>query len=580
MANKRFQFHYASSPTGSISGQMVLTQTEDAINEIGEYMYSVELTANEALKTANQANSTADTALKNSNTALTTANSAITQVTTLKQTVETWDGRIQSAESNAQSAVTTANSALSIAQEALETAQTAETNSKEALDTANSALEIANETKETTEQQCTQAIGTANDALEAANSAVEIANQAVTDTDAVREEIDQKLDEAEQQVAAATAQAQNAAASAGQSEAYSDLAKDWATKTENTADEGEPADYTVADDEYSSKWYALNVAKQWAVKMDGQVTDNGTPEGTPVDYSAKYYAQQAKTSETNAANSATEAETSATNAATSETNAASSAAEAAESASNAAESATAAAGSATNAQESASSASSAAEAAQAAQEAAEQARDEAQEATGDAVLYTAQTLTDEQQAQARANIGALGADEGGGADLDNATGTLPIEHGGTGATTAAQALSNLGAIPANGNRGQIAGYELCERITNEQQQITITPNSPDGMVLDCSNGYTDVNIAFSFDGVENTTNKEYIKVLTLYLANTIYAINITKSDNVIVNWAGDEPPIIDASKPNKRLIIHYVGINPIDNYEYIYLKLDQFTNAV
>lgn len=38
MASKEFQFHYVKTPTGSISGQSVLTQTEDAINDLGDYM--------------------------------------------------------------------------------------------------------------------------------------------------------------------------------------------------------------------------------------------------------------------------------------------------------------------------------------------------------------------------------------------------------------------------------------------------------------------------------------------------------------------------------------------------------------
>lgn len=37
MASKEFHFHYVKTPTGAISGQSVLTQTEDAINDLGDY---------------------------------------------------------------------------------------------------------------------------------------------------------------------------------------------------------------------------------------------------------------------------------------------------------------------------------------------------------------------------------------------------------------------------------------------------------------------------------------------------------------------------------------------------------------
>ena len=49
MASKEFQFHYVKTPTGSISGQSVLTQTEDAINDLGDYMVDATADATEAL---------------------------------------------------------------------------------------------------------------------------------------------------------------------------------------------------------------------------------------------------------------------------------------------------------------------------------------------------------------------------------------------------------------------------------------------------------------------------------------------------------------------------------------------------
>lgn len=73
-------------------------------------------------------------------------------------------------------------------------------------------------------------------------------------------------------------------------------------------------DNTLIDDE-------VQLAKDWAIKMDGMVVE----EGEEVDYSAKYYAGEAKTSETNASDSANAASGSATSASLSATSASGSA---------------------------------------------------------------------------------------------------------------------------------------------------------------------------------------------------------------------------------------------------------------
>ena len=73
-------------------------------------------------------------------------------------------------------------------------------------------------------------------------------------------------------------------------------------------------DNTLIDDE-------VQLAKDWAIKMDGKVVE----EGEEVDYSAKYYAGEAKTSETNASERASDASASATSASLSATSASGSA---------------------------------------------------------------------------------------------------------------------------------------------------------------------------------------------------------------------------------------------------------------
>lgn len=77
---------------------------------------------------------------------------------------------------------------------------------------------------------------------------------------------------------------------------------------------------------------ARDLAQAWATKMDGMVEE----DGQPVDYSAKYYANEAKNSETAASTSATTASASATTATEQATAASTSAEQAATSASTAA----------------------------------------------------------------------------------------------------------------------------------------------------------------------------------------------------------------------------------------------------
>ena len=387
MPSEVFQFHYVTSPTGELSGHSFVVQTEDAINALGQYAYDSTADSTEALRVANQAFSAAETASNNASSAVTTANSALSQVRTLQTTVDSWNARIQTAEANSSTAVSTANSALASAQDAVSTANTASTNASNAVATSNSALETASAAS----LSATQAVQTANSASSTAQSALEVAQQARIDAAADIATMQGLVQNATDQATEAKTAAQNAAQSASESSDFSDLSEQWATKTDNTAAEGEPADYTVDGTGFSAKWNA-NLAQAWAVKMEGMVTDDGTPEGTAVDYSSKYYAQQASQSASSASSSASAA-------ASSESNAASSASAASTSAGQASSSASAASGSATAAQQ--------------AQTAAEAARDLAQEyaeANQYGVQYVAQTLTTEQQTQARANIAALGSD--------------------------------------------------------------------------------------------------------------------------------------------------------------------------
>lgn len=349
---KAFQFHYVTSPTGALNGRSFVTQTEDAINALGTYVYSGVTNADEALRLAQQAVSTANTASNNASNALTTAQSAQSQVTTLTNTVNSWDAQIKNAVSTANAASSTANTA---------------------------------------SQNASQAVETANAASQTATEAVRIANDAVTDTSAAEARINQAVTNAENSATQAASNATEAADNA-------QLSKRWATWTENSAEEGQPDDYTVDGSEYSSKWYA-NLAKTSETNAASSASA-ASKSATAAATSEK----NAKTSETNAASSASAASASQTAAASSASAAKTSETNAASSASTAATSASAAKTSETNAKASET-------AAESAKTAAEAARDRAEDAAAanqNAVVFTEQTLTAEQQAQARTNIAAAG----------------------------------------------------------------------------------------------------------------------------------------------------------------------------
>lgn len=461
MASKEFRFHYVKTPTGAISGQSVLTQTEDAINNLGDYMVEATGDATEALNKATEALTTANKAQQNSTEALATANSANSKVNTLTTTVNTFDRRIKTAESNAANAVTASTEAANNAAQAVTTSNSALKTAQQAVTTANTATTTAQQAR----AAATQAVGTANAANTTAADAKRIAQQAVTDTDAIREEINQNLAVMTEKVTEATTQAQNSAASAGESKASSDLSKRWATLMTGAVDAAG----------YSSKWNA-QLAQAWAVKTDGKVTENNLPDGAEIDYSAKYYAQQAGSSNSAAKASADAAKASQTAAAGSAA-AAKTSQDAAKASENAAKtSQTAAAGSATTASTKASEASASAQKAKdwASKEdgpvegsgatAKYSAKYYAQQANqSNSVKYVAQTLTAAQQTQARANIGAASA-----AALSGYATKTELTEGlagkaNTSHTHAVADVTNLqttlnGKIPKTGNRGALAGY--------------------------------------------------------------------------------------------------------------------------
>lgn len=72
------------------------------------------------------------------------------------------------------------------------------------------------------------------------------------------------------------------------------------------------------------------------------------------------------------------------------------------------------------------------------------------------------------------------------------SGELPIARGGTGATSAANALKALGGIPLSGNRGQVKGYQ--DSYLTSANTISITEDSP-SVIISTATGALKINVA-------------------------------------------------------------------------------------
>lgn len=120
--SEHYDFHYQPTGSGAISGQQVLQQTEDAINELGDYVND---NVGGAMDVAQQALETAQNAEQDAQTALDTANS--------------FSDAIQSAQQDANTALSTAQTAQTTASNANNTAIQAQQDASSAVTTANNA---------------------------------------------------------------------------------------------------------------------------------------------------------------------------------------------------------------------------------------------------------------------------------------------------------------------------------------------------------------------------------------------------------------------------------------------------------
>lgn len=122
-----YDFHYQPTGSGAISGQQVLQQTEDAINELGNYVND---NVGGAMDVAQQALETAQTAETNAQTALDTANS--------------FSGAIQSAQQDASTALSAAQTAGTTAGNAYNLAVSASQDASNALTASGNAVSAVN----------------------------------------------------------------------------------------------------------------------------------------------------------------------------------------------------------------------------------------------------------------------------------------------------------------------------------------------------------------------------------------------------------------------------------------------------
>lgn len=188
------QFSYVPNPSGTLNGPSFVQQTEDAINALGKQTY--ELTqANDSLTVQiQQAVSTANSALSTANSALSNSQSTQQQLKTLSSSVASYDSKITQAVSQSSSAVQTASAAQASAQNAQTAAETAQaaaesaaTQAQQAQTAAQSSLQQAQTAQTAAESAQSQAENAANTAQSAqqqaqisAQSAQEAASSAGT----------------------------------------------------------------------------------------------------------------------------------------------------------------------------------------------------------------------------------------------------------------------------------------------------------------------------------------------------------------------------------------------------------------
>lgn len=172
------QFNFVKSPTGTLSGESFVQQTEDAINSLVEQVFEVVNSNENIAAQVQQALSTANSAQSTASSALTISESTQQQLETLNITVSGYDQKITQAVSQSTSAVQTATVAQTSAQQAQEAAQQAQTASEQSASQAQQAQEAAQTAQQQAEAAQTSAEAAQDQAENAANTAQNAQEQA------------------------------------------------------------------------------------------------------------------------------------------------------------------------------------------------------------------------------------------------------------------------------------------------------------------------------------------------------------------------------------------------------------------
>lgn len=171
-------FSYVLNPVGTLSGTSFKQQTEDAINALAQQVNGITEDNNTLSIQVQQAVSTANSALSTANSALTTSESTQQQLETLSTTVAGYDQKITQAVSQSASAVQTATTAQTSSQQAQEAAQQAQTASEQSASQAQQAQEAAQSAQQQAEAAQTAAEAAQGQASNAANTAQNAQEQA------------------------------------------------------------------------------------------------------------------------------------------------------------------------------------------------------------------------------------------------------------------------------------------------------------------------------------------------------------------------------------------------------------------
>lgn len=291
-----FQFKYLTAPTGELSGQSMVQQTEDAINAIGAIASQSETDSESAMAIANQALTKADNAQS-------VANNLSVQMEALSASVQTIQ---ETVDANTEA---TAN-AVSLAQASANSAQVSELSAKSALANSTSAqlaADLSAASAEASETSASEAQVSAAESAEAAAQAQAKAEEAQSNAETAQAAATTAAD-------AASGSAGSAATSATSASDSADLSKAWAVSTESPDSEAD-ADSDTGLTQSSRTWALASKTSATSAQTSADSASESASSAQTYADNATRSATTATTAATTATTKASEAEASATAAA-------------------------------------------------------------------------------------------------------------------------------------------------------------------------------------------------------------------------------------------------------------------------